>query len=365
MSNFPALLNEKYDESLGILQCPVFDVFISELKFACVLYQRTSEIHFKKLFLPVMIYPWGTERRFNAYVNYLRKRFGYRMQKVAIDAGFTCPNRDGKVGYGGCTYCDNNAFNPSYCNANTSIYEQVEEGVRFQKIRYKNAVSFLAYFQAYSNTYDSLDNLKKIYEQALAHKDIQGLVIGTRPDAIDSEKLKYLSELAQDYFVTVEYGIESCYDKTLRRINRGHDFATTAKAIEETAGFGLPVGGHLIFGLPGESRDDMMEEASIISQLPLTNLKLHQLQLFYNTAIAEDYLQNPEDFLLLDYEAYKDFVIDFLELLSPDIKIERLAGEAPPRFIVANQWDIRNDQILNGIEQRMADRDSWQGKRFS
>lgn len=312
-----------------------------------------------------MVYPWGTERRFNAYVNYLRKRFGYRMQKVAIDAGFSCPNRDGTIGYGGCTYCDNDAFNPSYCNSNTSISSQIEEGIEFQKVRYKNAEGFLAYFQAYSNTYDSLVNLKKIYEQALAYDEIKGLVIGTRPDVIDNEKLSYLAELAREYFITVEYGIESCYDKTLKRINRGHDFATTVNAIEATTKYGIPVGGHLIFGLPGETREDMMAEASILSELPITNLKLHQLQLFHNTAIAKEYLQHPENFWLLDYEEYKDFVIDFLELLSPEIKIERLAGEAPPWFIVANQWDIRNSKMLNGIEQRMEERDSWQGKYYT
>ncbi|MCF8332429.1 MAG: TIGR01212 family radical SAM protein [Bacteroidales bacterium] len=311
-----------------------------------------------------MIYPWGTKRRFNAYVNYLRQKFGHRIQKVAVDAGFTCPNRDGSVGFGGCTYCNNDAFNPSYCNASVSISKQIEEGIKFQKIRYKNAVSFFAYFQAYSNTYDKLENLKSIYHEALSFKEITGLVIGTRPDAVDAEKLDYLAELAEDYYISVEYGIESCYDRTLKRINRGHDFNTTANAIRETANRGLPVGGHLIFGLPGESKKQMLDEAAVLSELPITTLKLHQLQLFRNTTMGKEYLLNPDDFLLFDYDEYKDFVIDFLELLSPEIKIERLAGEAPPKYILGGQWDIRNDQILDGIEHRMEERNTWQGKKF-
>lgn len=311
-----------------------------------------------------MNYPWGTERRFNAYVNYLKKRFGHRVQKVAIDAGFTCPNRDGTVGRGGCSYCNNNAFNPSYCDATVSIEKQIRKGIDFQKVRYKNAQSFMAYFQAYSNTYESLDVLKQRYEKALEFDEIVGLVIGTRPDVVDNEKLDYIAELAEKYYVIVEYGIESCYDKTLNRINRGHDFATTVNAIRETAKRDIPVGGHLIFGLPGETRDEMLAEASLLSEMPLSNLKLHQLQIIADTAIAAEYLKKPEEFTLFSYKEYRDFVIDFLELLSPDIRLERLAGEAPPKFIKGNRWDVRNDQILAGIEQRMQERDSWQGKNF-
>lgn len=311
-----------------------------------------------------MNYPWGTERRFNAYVNYLKKRFGHRVQKVAIDAGFSCPNRDGTVGRGGCSYCNNNAFNPSYCDAAVSIEKQIRKGIGFQKVRYKNAQSFMAYFQAYSNTYESLDVLKQRYEKALEFDEIVGLVIGTRPDVVDNEKLDYIAELAEDYYVIVEYGIESCYDKSLKRINRGHDFATTVNAIHQTAKRNIPVGGHLIFGLPGETRDEMLAEASLLSELPLSNLKLHQLQIIADTAIAAEYLKKPEAFTLFSYEEYREFVIDFLELLSPDIRLERLAGEAPPKFIKGNHWDVRNDQILAGIEQRMQERDSWQGKKF-
>ncbi|MFO8087397.1 MAG: TIGR01212 family radical SAM protein [Bacteroidales bacterium] len=311
-----------------------------------------------------MNYLWGNERRFNAYVNYLRRQYGYRIQKVAVDAGFTCPNRDGTLGRGGCSYCNNDAFNPSYCRPEVTIERQIEEGIKFQKVRYKNAQSFFAYFQAYSNTYDTLDNLKRIYNAALQHDEICGLVIGTRPDVVDDQKLDYLAELARDYHITIEYGIESCYDRTLERVNRGHNFETTRKAILASAGRGLAVGGHLIFGLPGESVDDMLDEAAMINELPIDNLKLHQLQLFKNSAIAHEYLVKPGDFVVFSFEQYQDFVIDFLELLSPYIKIERLAGEAPPRFLEGPVWDIRNDQIMSEIEKRMQVRDSWQGKRY-
>ncbi len=312
-----------------------------------------------------MKYPWGTDRRFNAYVNYLKKKFGYRIQKVAVDAGFTCPNRDGTLGRGGCTYCDNNAFNPSYCQPEVDIRSQIEEGISFQKKRYKNAGGFFAYFQAYSNTYAPLDKLKKAYQEALSVDEISGLIIGTRPDTISEELLDYLQELSTSNYISVEYGVESCYDKTLERINRGHDFAAAVAAIEKTAARGLPVGGHFIFGLPGESRKEMLDEAAIISELPFSNLKFHQLQIFKNTPMAEEFLQKPGDFHIFNYDEYKDFIIDFLELLTPNVRIERLAGEAPPRFIVANQWDIRNDQIMLGIEKHLEQRNTWQGRKFN
>ncbi len=311
-----------------------------------------------------MEYPWGTGRRFNAYVNYLKEKFGHRIQKVAVDAGFTCPNRDGTLGRGGCTYCDNDAFNPSYCISSKTIKTQIEEGIAFQKTRYKNAHGFFAYFQAYSNTYASLEELRKIYAEALSVEGIRGLVIGTRPDTITDEILDYLAELSSRSYIIVEYGVESCYDKTLSRINRGHDFATAVKAIEKTAARGLPVGGHFIFGLPGESRKEMLDEAAIISELPFSSLKFHQLQIFRNTPMEGEFLKKPGDFHIFDYAHYKDFIIDFLELLTPHVSIERLAGEAPPRFIAANQWDIRNDQIMVGIEKQLEQRNTWQGRKF-
>ncbi|MEE1252036.1 MAG: TIGR01212 family radical SAM protein, partial [Bacteroidales bacterium] len=218
-------------------------------------------------------YPWGHNRPFNAYSNYFKQKFGQRLQKLSIDAGFTCPNRDGKISFHGCSFCDNNAFNPSYCEKNKSIYQQIEEGIEFHAWRYKNVKNYLAYFQAYSNTYAPLDVLKQRYSEALSHPNVIGLVIGTRPDCISDEILDYLTELQKEYHIIVEYGIESCYDKTLKRINRGHSFAQTVEAIEKTASRGITTGGHIIFGLPGESIEMTQNEAKILSSLPLHSVK--------------------------------------------------------------------------------------------
>ena len=221
-----------------------------------------------------MGYPWGHSRRYNAYANYFRKEFGERVQKLSIDAGFTCPNRDGTRGSGGCTYCDNDAFNPSYCLPEKSIGQQIREGMEFHQARYRRAGSFLAYFQAYSNTYAPLSVLKEIYQQALQVPGVAGLVIGTRPDCIDDEKLEYFRELGKSKYVILEYGIESCYDRTLERINRGHNFEEAVVALEKTAACGIKTGVHMIFGLPGESKEDMLKEADILSGLPINNIKV-------------------------------------------------------------------------------------------
>ncbi len=226
-----------------------------------------------------MTYPWGHNRRFNSYTEYFKKHFGERVQKVTIDAGFTCPNRDGLLARGGCTYCNNDAFNPSYCQPIKSVTQQIEEGVEFHKVRYRRATKYLAYFQAYSNTYAPLEELKKIYDQALSFPGVVGLVIGTRPDCIDDEKLEYFSKLSEQYYIIIEYGIESCYNKTLEFINRQHTFEQSAEAIIKTAEYGINTGAHIIFGLPGESRDKMLQEAKILSELPISNIKFHQLQI--------------------------------------------------------------------------------------
>ncbi|MDA3905345.1 MAG: TIGR01212 family radical SAM protein, partial [Bacteroidales bacterium] len=232
-----------------------------------------------------MEYPWKHQRRFNAYAQYFEKIMGERVQKVTIDAGFTCPNRDGKVAQGGCTYCNNDSFNPSYNNATKTVDLQIEEGIEFHANRYRRANKFLAYFQAYSNSYASLENLKRIYSPALEKDEIVGLVIGTRPDCIDDEKLNFFADISKTHYVILEYGIESIYNKTLKRINRGHTFEQSIEAIEKTAAAGVKVGSHLIFGLPGESREEMMAEAEIVSKLPLNNIKFHQLQIIVDTAM--------------------------------------------------------------------------------
>jgi uncharacterized protein len=310
-------------------------------------------------------YPWGHERRFNAYSNYFRKLYGARVQKVSVDAGFTCPNRDGTKGTGGCTYCNNDAFNPSYCMPSKSISTQIEEGISFHKWRYKEAVSYLAYFQAYSNTYDSLDRLKALYSEALAYPGVTGLIIGTRPDCVDAEKLDYIRELSEKCYVAVEYGIESCYNKTLARINRGHTFEDAVKALEMTADRGINTGAHFIFGLPGETRNEMIKEADIISLLPLKTVKFHQLQIINGTAMELEYKNRPSDFELFTWDEYLEFFVRFLERLNPSIVVERFTGEAPLRFLTGEGWGKkRSDQIVALFEKKLQELDTWQGRLF-
>ncbi|MBC35476.1 MAG: TIGR01212 family radical SAM protein [Bacteroidetes bacterium] len=312
-----------------------------------------------------MEYLWGHHRRFNAYANYFKKEFGERVQKLSIDAGFTCPNRDGRVGTGGCTFCNNDAFNPSYCLPEKSVQQQIQEGIEFHQNRYRRAHSYLAYFQAYSNTYGDIDHLKSIYHQALDFPQVKGLVIGTRPDCITEQQLKYFSEISKSHYVIIEYGIESCYNSTLERINRGHTYDHAVKAIELTHSFGLKTGAHLIFGLPGESKNDMLKEAEILSQLPLNNIKFHQLQIIKGTQMENEYQKFPERFKFFELDEYVDFIIEFLELLNPKFVVERFAGEVPPRFQAGPGWGlIRNDQVLNKIERELEKRDTWQGRLF-
>ena len=312
-----------------------------------------------------MLYPWGDKRRFNSYSRYFTKQFGGRVQKISIDAGFSCPNRDGRISTGGCTFCSNEAFNPSYCRPEKSIKQQIEEGIEFHRRRYRRANKYLAYFQPFSNTYKPIDELKKIYAQALEIPEIVGIVIGTRPDLVDKDILLHLKEIQRTHYVMLEYGVESVYDETLRRINRGHDFATAEKAIQLTAHYGIPCGAHFIFGLPGESKEMMLRAAEVISRLPLTTVKFHQLQIFKETKMAEEYIQHPEHFHLFDLEEYIDFVVDFAERLNPNIVIERFAGEVPPRYLVSDPWmKLRYDEVLVKIEKRMEERDTWQGRLY-
>ncbi len=309
------------------------------------------------------MFPWGDNRRFNSYSSYFTREFGSRVQKISIDAGFSCPNRDGKISTGGCTFCRNDAFNPSYCHPDKSIRRQIEEGIEFHQRRYRRAKSYLAYFQAFSNTYKPLDELEKLYREALSVDGVIGLVIGTRPDCINEETLDMLKSL--DATVILEYGVESVYDQTLTRVNRGHDFATAKKAIEITHKYGFHCGGHFIFGLPSETREMMLNAADIISGLPLTTVKFHQLQIFKDTKMADEYIANPSDFHLFTLDDYIEFVIDFIERLNPDLVIERFAGEVPPRYLVSKPWlNLRYDQVLALIEKRLEERNTYQGKKF-
>ena len=311
------------------------------------------------------LYSWGTSRRFNAYANWCVKTFGSRLQKVALDAGFTCPNRDGTLGYNGCIYCNNSGFNPSYCDSSKSISWQLKKGIDFLNVRYKNPKNFIAYFQAYSNTYSSLKILKEKYEEALNFPEIIGLSIGTRPDCVNDEILDYLEELSQKYFINIEFGVESFYNKTLEKINRGHTVEQSVEAIEKTAKRKIKTGIHLIFGLPTESRNEMLNEAEFISNLPIHSIKLHQLQIIKNTLLADDYLINSEKYNLFTLDEYIDFIVEFTERLNPDICIERFTSEVPPSMIAGpNFGTLRNDKVLQMIEKRFDERNTFQGKKY-
>ena len=313
----------------------------------------------------ILKYPWGSERRFNSYSNYFRNIYGTRVQKLSIDAGFTCPNRDGTKSTGGCTFCNNDAFNPSYCISTKSVTLQLDEGIEFHKKRYKRAASYLAYFQAYSNTYAEIEILKKLYNEALDHEDVIGLVIGTRPDCVDDEKLDWFKELSGKCYLAIEYGVESCNNTTLGRINRGHSYEDAVTAIEKTASRGINTGAHFIFGLPGETREEMLKMAETISLLPLKTVKFHQLQIIKGTPMEKEFEEHPEDFKLFGWEEYLDFFVSFLERLNPDFVVERFTGEAPPRFLNKTLWGKkRTDQIVDLVEKRLEELDTWQGRLF-
>jgi radical SAM protein (TIGR01212 family) len=311
-------------------------------------------------------YIWGTKRRINAASNYLKKEFGHRIQKLTIDAGFTCPNRDGTKGTGGCVFCNNEAFNPSYCTPEKSINQQINEGIEFHAHRYKSAIKYLAYFQAYSNTYASLEYLKKTYEQALQNKDVMGLIIGTRPDCVDEPIMEYLADLSKEYYVVIEFGIESIYNKTLKLINRGHTFDDSLSAIGLAQKYGVKCGAHFMFGLPGETRSQMMESVKTISTLPLHTVKFHQLQIIRATQLAEEFKRSPSTFDLFSLEDYIEFLCEFLSFLNPAFVIERLAAETQPWNNMSETWGgLRYDQVLRRIENRMEELDLWQGKNYT
>ena len=317
-------------------------------------------------------------KRYNTFVGYYRRQYGERLQKLVIDAGFTCPNRDGTVGRGGCSFCDNAAFHPSYSTSGKSIAEQIDEGIEFHQVRYRNTKHYLAYFQSYSNTYAPISRLRELYLAALTHPKIVGIVVGTRPDCVDEEKLVFLAGLKagevlgdwhRDGFehpvVKVEYGIESCYDETLLRVGRGHDVAVAEKAVRMSAERGLEPGAHFILGLPGETREMLLGQCRFISSMPLHSVKFHQLQIVKGTRMEKEFAQVPQDFLRLSLPDYLDMVIDILERLRPDLYIERVAGEVPPRFVNETQWGlIRNFQILHLLDERLSERNTWQGRLY-
>lgn len=303
-----------------------------------------------------------TERkRYREFGDFLRERFPFKAQKIAINAGFTCPNRDGSKGRGGCTYCNNQTFNPGYCQTDKSVADQLAEGVRFFSRKYPE-MRYLAYFQAYTSTYGEQERLERLYEEALGYPGVVGLVIGTRPDCMPDRLLDYLARLSEQVLVLVEYGVESTLDRTLRRINRGHDFAEAEEAIRRTAARGIAVGAHLILGLPGESRDEILGHADRLSDLPLTTLKLHQLQLIRHTRMALEFERQPEDFHLFTVDEYIDLAIDFIERLDPAIALERFVSQSPKELLIAPDWGLKNYEFTARVNRRLAERDTWQGK---
>lgn len=300
---------------------------------------------------------------YNEYGPWLTQLMGCKVQKISINAGFTCPNRDGTVSIGGCTYCNNQTFNPAYCETQKSITQQLKKGKQFFQHKYPT-MKYLAYFQAYTNTYGSLDHLKAKYEEALNVPDVVGLVIGTRPDCMPDPLLNYLEELHQRHTVIVEYGVESIYDATLQRINRGHTQAQTVDAILRTSARGIPVGIHVILGLPGESNEMILNEAKVISDLPITTLKLHQLQLIKGTQMAEEFAQHPTDFHLFTVDEYIDLIIDFICLLRPTIVLERFVSQSPASLLATPGWGLKNYEFTEKLRKRMVERNVWQGKLY-
>lgn len=300
-------------------------------------------------------------------MDFLREQYGCRVQKLVVDAGFTCPNRDGSLSYGGCAYCDNNAFHPKYSTPGKSIHQQLAEGVEFHRKRYRSASRYLAYFQPYSNTYASLGRLRDLYSEALAFPDVVGLAIGTRPDCLDDAKLDYLAGIrASGKTVLLEIGIESCYDSTLEHINRRHTWQQAVDAVCAAKERGLTVGTHFIFGLPGESVEMMLDGASRINSLPADSVKFHQLQIIRGTRMECEFAAYPERFVTWSMDGYIDFFVDFLERLKPELCIERFAGEVPPRFVNSTPWGlVRNVELLRLLDSRLEERDTWQGRCIS
>lgn len=302
-------------------------------------------------------------QRYNELGPWLKAQLGAKVQKISLNAGFTCPNRDGSVGVGGCTYCNNQTFNPEYCKTEKTVVQQLEEGKRFFARKYPE-MKYLAYFQAYTNTYAGLEELRRKYEDALSVDGVVGLVIGTRPDCMPEALLDYLSELNDRTFVLVEYGIESTYDRTLQRINRGHDYASVVDAVTRTAQRGIFTGGHVILGLPGETHDDIIKEAGMLSELPLTTLKLHQLQLIRGTRMAEEYFTSPEDFHLFTADEYIDLVIDFVEHLRPGIVLERFVSQSPSSLLAVPGWGLKNYEFVDKVRKRMDELNACQGRLY-
>lgn len=300
------------------------------------------------------------EHFYNDFGTWIRKRYPFRLQKLSVDAGFTCPNRDGRIGTGGCIYCDNRTFNPAYCSKEKRITQQLEDGKAFFSRKYPT-MKYLAYFQAYTNTYAPTEQLLRMYHEALAVKDVVGLVIGTRPDCVNTEILDALTVLQEETdFLLIEYGIESANDETLRRIHRGHDFECVRRAVEETAKRGILTGGHIILGLPGEDAAESIRQAPVISSLPLDILKIHQMQIIRGTQLAQLYQKQP--FHVYDVEEYLELITAYIQWLRPDLVLERFVSQSPPDLLIAPKWGLKNYEFTHRLENHLRKTGAYQGK---
>ncbi|QXP70981.1 TIGR01212 family radical SAM protein [Polaribacter sp. R2A056_3_33] len=304
-------------------------------------------------------------KRYLDYSSFIKLNFGERVQKISLDIGFSCPNRDGSKGYGGCTYCNNNTFNPDYCKPNKSVKQQLEEGISRFSTKYKTQ-KYLAYFQAYTNTYSDFESLKIMYEDALNVPNVIGLVIGTRPDCISDEVIDYLSFLSKKYFISLEFGVESTSNKTLEKVNRCHSYDDSIATFNKCKNKGFHLGAHLIIGLPGETEEDLLNHAIEVSKLPIDTLKLHHLQIVKQSIMASQYKRNPEDFNLFTPESYIDFITKFVTLLRPNIVIERFISQAPIDLLIAPKWNgLKNFEMVAQIDKQLEIENIWQGKNYT
>ena len=292
------------------------------------------------------------------YGTWIRHRFPFRVQKISIDAGFTCPNRDGRLSTGGCIYCDNRTFNPTYCQQKDSITQQLEAGKQFFARKYPE-MKYLAYFQAYTNTYASIDHLRQFYEEALSVRDVVGIVIGTRPDCVSDELLDYLEDLNQRSFLIVEYGVESANDETLQRINRGHTFEQSRIAIEKTHQRGILTGAHIILGLPGEDAQENLRQAPIISSLPIDILKIHQMQIIRGTRLAVEFERNP--FHIYNVDEYIRLIANYIQRLRKDLVLERFVSQSPKELLISPQWDLKNHEFTDLLNNYLKTHQIHQG----
>ncbi|MCQ2059345.1 MAG: TIGR01212 family radical SAM protein [Bacteroidaceae bacterium] len=300
---------------------------------------------------------------YNSFNAFVRSRLGCKVQKISVNGGFSCPNRDGKISTGGCTFCSNAAFTPSYCNAQDSVKEQLDKGIRFFSHKYTDC-RYLAYFQSYTNTYAPLDRLRQAYESALQVDGVKGLIISTRPDCMSDELTDYLSHLSEKYFVLVEFGVESADNTTLRRINRGHTFEQACETICKVSSKGIMTGAHLILGLPGEDENNILSQADAIAQLPLTTIKLHQLQIIENTPIEREFREKPQDFIHFTIDSYISLLADYIERLNPAFVIDRFVTQSPNGMVLWPCWGIKSYRYVSMLQAELAKRGTCQGSTF-